>query len=42
MQLHNYNNVGNYVVPQECSGGICVDIGGNTGVFSLLYNIYIF
>jgi len=36
-QIHNYNNIGNYVVPEECMGGICVDIGGNTGVFSLTY-----
>lgn len=37
MQLHNYGNLGNYIVPEDVRGGMCVDIGGNTGCFSLSY-----
>ena len=37
--LHNYENLGNYIVPTNVvRGGTCVDIGGNTGAFSLKYS----
>lgn len=36
-QVHNYGNLGNYIVPEDVRGGVCVDIGGNTGCFSLKY-----
>lgn len=36
-QRHNYSNLGHYFVPDCIKGGICVDIGGNTGCFSLKY-----
>jgi FkbM family methyltransferase len=35
-QIHS-NHLGYYIVPQYVKGGICVDIGGNTGQFSLKY-----
>jgi len=34
---YNYNECGNYIVPYYCKNGICVDIGGNLGSFSLKY-----
>jgi len=36
-QIHDYNNCGNYIVPIEVKNGVCIDIGGNTGAFSLKY-----
>jgi FkbM family methyltransferase len=36
MQTHS-EHLGNYHVPERCRDGICVDIGGNTGQFSLKY-----
>ena len=36
MQIH-IQHLGNYHVPEQCRDGICVDIGGNTGQFSLKY-----
>ena len=35
-QIHS-QHLGNYYVPEECKGGVCVDIGGNTGQFSIKY-----
>jgi len=35
-QIHS-EHLGNYFVPQDIKNGICVDIGGNTGQFSLKY-----
>lgn len=36
--VHNLHNLGNYIVPDIVRGGSCVDIGGNTGAFSLKYS----
>ena len=36
MQIHS-THLGNYFVPLSIKDGICVDIGGNTGQFSLKY-----
>jgi len=36
MQIHSAH-LGNYFVPETCKDGKCVDIGGNTGEFSLKY-----
>jgi FkbM family methyltransferase len=35
-QIHS-NHIGNYFVPLNIKNGTCVDIGGNTGQFSLKY-----
>lgn len=35
-QIHS-NHLGNYYVPADCRNGNCVDIGGNTGCFTLKY-----
>ena len=35
-QIHS-NHLGNYYVPDNAYNGVCVDIGGNTGQFSLKY-----
>lgn len=35
-QIHS-SHIGNYFVPLNTKNGICVDIGGNTGQFSLKY-----
>jgi hypothetical protein len=35
-QIHSIH-CGNYFVPLNIKNGICVDIGGNTGQFSLKY-----
>ena len=35
-QIHS-NHLGNYYVPTNLYNGVCVDIGGNTGQFSLKY-----
>jgi FkbM family methyltransferase len=36
MQKHSVH-LGNYIVPDGARGGVCVDIGGNTGQFALKY-----
>lgn len=36
-QRHNLTNLGHYVVPETVRGCLCVDIGGNTGAFTLKY-----
>uniref|UniRef100_A0A6C0EVB3 Methyltransferase FkbM domain-containing protein n=1 Tax=viral metagenome TaxID=1070528 RepID=A0A6C0EVB3_9ZZZZ len=36
MQVHS-SHLGNYVVPLNVKNGVCIDIGGNTGQFSLKY-----
>jgi FkbM family methyltransferase len=36
-QIHRMNNLGHYVVPESVRGGVCVDIGGNTGAFTHKY-----
>lgn len=34
----NISHLGDYYVPAECKGGICVDIGANCGTFSIKYS----
>jgi FkbM family methyltransferase len=31
------NNLGSYNIPSETKGGVCIDIGANTGAFTLKY-----
>tara|TARA_R110000868_G_scaffold315517_1_gene576390 strand:+ start:390 stop:1022 length:633 start_codon:yes stop_codon:yes gene_type:complete len=31
------NNLGNYIVPEELRGGVCLDIGANVGSFTCKY-----
>jgi|UniRef100_A0A6C0BG68 hypothetical protein len=40
MQKHSIH-LGNYHVPQNAVNGVCVDIGGNTGQFSIKYNDFL-
>ena len=40
MSQNHSNHLGNYYVPFNAKNGICVDIGGNTGQFSLKYNSF--
>lgn len=35
-QIHS-SHIGNYIVPLNIKNGVCIDIGGNTGQFSLKY-----
>jgi FkbM family methyltransferase len=37
MQKHSIH-LGNYHVPQNAINGVCVDVGGNTGQFSIKHN----
>lgn len=39
-QIHSCH-LGNYIVPKNTENGICVDIGGNTGQFSLKYKFFL-
>ncbi len=31
------NNLGSYLVPRDCEGGVCIDLGANVGSFSERY-----